>query len=139
MDAVLHASSSVESMNHANKAARERTAVDAVNAVILLLQLETKQYCQNTDSAWTRTETLTPHGRSLCKDTFGKMDDHQLYDITITDGGDRWSCRVVRTNTNKRKCWFTNIPVIGSLFGGFTCGMPITSGLITLPPYGSGC
>lgn len=34
------ASSGVESMNRANKAARERTAVDMVNAVMLLLELE---------------------------------------------------------------------------------------------------
>ena len=32
------ASSSVESRNHANQAVRERTAVDPVNAIILLLQ-----------------------------------------------------------------------------------------------------
>ena len=116
-------------MNHAIEAARERTAVDVVNAVILLLQLETKRYCQNRDSAWTWTETLTPHGKSLCKDTFKKVDDYRLYDITITDGGDRWSCRVVRTNTNERKCWFMKTPVMGSLFGGCTCGAPITGGL----------
>jgi len=100
-------------MNHAIKAARERTAVDVVNAVILLLQLETKQYCQNTDSAWTWTETLTPHGKSLCKDTFQKVDDYWLYDISITDGGDHWSRRVVKTNTNKRNCWFMKTPVMG--------------------------
>jgi hypothetical protein len=35
--------SSAESMNQANKAARARTAVDVVNAVILLLQLESKR------------------------------------------------------------------------------------------------
>lgn len=34
------ASSGVESMNKANKPARDRAAVDVVNAIILLLQME---------------------------------------------------------------------------------------------------
>ena len=40
------ASSSVESMNHANKEVRARTTVDVVIASILLLQLECKQFKQ---------------------------------------------------------------------------------------------
>jgi len=34
------ASSGVEAMNHANKLVREKTAVDPLNAAIILLQLE---------------------------------------------------------------------------------------------------
>ena len=112
------ASLSVESMNHANKAVKARTAVDVVNASILLLQLESKQFKQHTESAWNWTQQLTPHGQSLRDSTFAKVSDYCLYTITITDVPDRWNCRVVRTNINERRCWFMKIPVMGSLFGG---------------------
>ena len=89
-------------MNQANKVARSKAAVAVVNAVILLLKLESKQYKQHSESAWKCTEALTPHGENLCSETFAKVDDFCLYDITITYGGNCWNCKAVRTNTNKR-------------------------------------
>ena len=46
------ASSAVESMNQANKAARDRTAVDVVCATKLLLSLSSKSYHKKKDMAW---------------------------------------------------------------------------------------
>ena len=40
-------SSTAESMNAANKLVRDRTAVDPINALILLLKLEAKRYTDN--------------------------------------------------------------------------------------------
>ena len=121
------ASSSVESMNQANKEVRARTAVDVVNASILLLQLECKRFKQHQESAWKRNEYLTPHGNKLRDITFQKVPDYRLYEITVQDGEDRWTCRVVRQH--ERRCWFMKVPVMGSLFGGCTCGGPLTAGV----------
>ena len=65
----------------------------------------------------------------MCKETFEKVNDFCSYDIEITDGADRLNCRVFRTNMNKRRCWFLKIPVMGSFFGGCTCGAPLTDGI----------
>ncbi len=59
-------SSTVESMNAANKLVRDWTAVDPINALILLLKLEAKRYADNKEQAWEWTEVLTPHGQKLC-------------------------------------------------------------------------
>jgi hypothetical protein len=44
-------SSTAESMNAANKWVRDRTAVDPINALILLLKLEAKRYADNKEQA----------------------------------------------------------------------------------------
>ena len=90
------ASSSVKSMKHANKEVRARTAVDVVNATILLLQLECKQFKQHQESAWKWNEYLTPHGKKLRDSIFKNVTNYRLYDITVNDSGERWNCRVVR-------------------------------------------
>ena len=102
--------------------------MDVVNSVILLLQLESKRFKQHTESAWNWTQKLTPHWKSLRESSFAKV-DYRLYTITITDAPDRWNCRVVRTNMNERRCWFTKSLVMGSLFGGCSCGVPLTGGI----------
>jgi hypothetical protein len=42
----------VESMNRANKAARDRTAVDVVCATKLLLSMSAKRYHEKKEMAW---------------------------------------------------------------------------------------
>jgi hypothetical protein len=59
------ASSAVESMNRANKAARDRTAVDAVCATKLLLFLSSKRYQEKKEMAWKWQGHLTPYGEAL--------------------------------------------------------------------------
>ena len=46
------ASSGMESMNRANKVARDRTAVDFVSATKLLLSLSAKRYHEKKEMAW---------------------------------------------------------------------------------------
>ncbi len=54
------ASLAVESMNRANKAARDRTAVDVVCATKLLLSLSAKRYHEKKEMAWKWQGHLTP-------------------------------------------------------------------------------
>jgi hypothetical protein len=55
---------SVESMNRANKAAKDRTAVDVVQSMKLLIDLETSRFNEKKEIAWNWTEELTPHASS---------------------------------------------------------------------------
>jgi hypothetical protein len=58
-------SSTAESMTSANKSVRDRTAIDPINTLILLLKLEAKRYADNKEKAWEWTEVLTPPGQKL--------------------------------------------------------------------------
>jgi hypothetical protein len=64
------ASSAVESMNRANKAGGDRTAVDVVCATKLLLSLSSKRYHEKKKMAWKWQGHLTPHGETLCDAAF---------------------------------------------------------------------
>jgi hypothetical protein len=59
------ASLAVESMNQANKAARDRTAVDVVCATELLLSLSSKRYHEKKEMSWKWQGHLTPYGEML--------------------------------------------------------------------------
>jgi hypothetical protein len=49
-------------MNAANKDIRDRTAVDAVNATILLLELECNRFAKHKLEAWSCDHFLSPRG-----------------------------------------------------------------------------
>ncbi len=59
------ASLAVESTNRANKAARDRPAVDVVCATKLLLSLASKRYHEKKEMAWNWQGHLTPYGETL--------------------------------------------------------------------------
>jgi hypothetical protein len=58
-------SSDVESMDRANKAARDRTAVDVVCATKLLLSLSAKRYQEKKEMAWKWQGHLTPYSETF--------------------------------------------------------------------------
>jgi hypothetical protein len=85
------ASSSVESMNHANQAVRELTTVDPINAIILLLQLEGRRY----GKAWDWSEELTQYGKQLMTTAFADVNLREC-EFMINPEGNRYSCVVNR-------------------------------------------
>ena len=126
--------STAESMNNVNMAVRDRTAVDPVNAAVLLLQLETKRYNENKAKAWNWNEILTPHGKKLSKEAFNPVNHHE-YEIHINDNahGNEWSCCVSRLAIEKEyqqyQCYFRTAEEEGLVFGGCLCGLPKTHGI----------
>jgi len=79
-------SASVESMNAANQAVRQRTSVDLVNATILLLQLEKRRYDEQKEKAWSNDNGhLTPKGRSLSNECALSVMNHRDYTITRSE------------------------------------------------------
>jgi hypothetical protein len=128
------ASSGVESMNRANKPlVREKTAVDPLNAAILLLQLEGGRFNKWKQIAWATDMPLTPKGMDLMKDAFNdvnireyklnmqqNMSSHTTYKILVSK------------NTNGAREFLVALPKValkGSHFGSCTCGKPAKEGV----------
>ena len=63
-------SAAVESMNAANKEIHQRTAVDLLNASILLIRLECNRFNKMKELAWRSDNKLTPRGEEECNETF---------------------------------------------------------------------
>ena len=123
-------SSSVESMNRANSSIRDRTAVDPINSLILLLDLEGKRYNAHCDNAWSCTDILTPYGKKLLVGAFDQV-NFRDFEIAVTQQGDMWCCHINRiVSTNLYTC---HIPMVaddyGSHFGTCTCGVPKVDGI----------
>ena len=124
------ASLAVESMNQANKAARDRTVVDVVGATKLLLSLSAKRYHEKKEMAWKWQGHLTPCDETL-QDTAFKKISFRHYSINITEEETMWDCRVTRNGQGhtKKNCFFLKEPNGGSTFGGFFYGGPYTDGI----------
>jgi hypothetical protein len=124
------ASSAVESMNQANKAACARMAVDIVSSTRLLLKLSASRYQEKKEEAWTWEEALTPYGTKL-RDAAYETINFQHYRINIDNLDDRYECSVktVGKGLKERTCYFMKKLIMGSLFGGCSCGIPFTDGI----------
>lgn len=68
------ASSTVESMNQVNKPAWDRTAVDVMLSMKLVVDLETRQFNASKGMAHSWTETWTPHDNKLQCEILGNID-----------------------------------------------------------------
>jgi hypothetical protein len=89
------ASSAVESMNRANKAARDRTAVNVVCATKHLLFMSSKRYHEKIEMTWKWQGQLTPYGETLRDAAFENI-NFRHYNINITEGESTWECRVTK-------------------------------------------
>ena len=79
-------SGTVEAMNKANKEMRARTAVDLLNACILLIKLECGWFNKMKQDAWGGTSILTPHTNLSAS--------HFIFNTCEHD--DHWQVRVLR-------------------------------------------
>lgn len=118
----LEASSGVRSMNNANKAVRNHSAVDPVNSIILLLNLEAKQYAKQHKAVRALdTSTLTPKGEELFHMAFEEIvcqqytlalaenEEHHVTTVMHREGGQYY---IVKSLKEARD---------GSVFGLCTC------------------
>jgi hypothetical protein len=123
------ASSGVESMNRANSIARERTAVDVLNAVILLIKLEGSRYDFYQHKAWSREEYLTNRGMDLMEEAFRDVSVRD-YRISITECNTFH--RITVSHMTSANEYIVTIPMqerMGSRYGRCTCGKPNTDGI----------
>ncbi len=112
-------------MNRATKLVREKTAVDPLNAAILLLQLEGDCFNKWKLIAWATDMPLTPKGMDLMKEAFNDVMmwqnmSSQMYNILVSK------------YTNGAREFLVTLPKVafkGSLFGTCTCGVPAKEGV----------
>jgi hypothetical protein len=119
-------SAAVESMNAANREMRAKTAVDPLNACILLIRMECKRFVKQRQLAWALDNELTCRGRVEYDAVFTNISS---FDFTITVSEDLYAyqCTVRRNvNTTSRVGGTVTIPkepLRGSYFGTCTCGV----------------
>jgi len=121
-------SGTAESMNMANKEMRARTAVDLLNACILLIKLEVNRFYKMKKEVWGGTSILTPRGKEEYESTFTNLHPRH-FSFRLKDDDDTWEVRVKRINVPGKREETVTIPkepVNGSYFGKCTCGAPQT-------------
>jgi len=116
-------------MNRANAVARQRTAVDVLNAMILVIKLEGSRFEFYKQKAWSCEEKLTNRGMELMEESFKDV-NHREYQLNITNCDTFHRITVSRmTSTNE---YTVIIPVDefkGTRFGSCTCGKPKTDAI----------
>ncbi len=125
------ASSAVESMNAANKEMRACTAVDALNATLLLIRLECNRFQRMKQEAWGDDSGLTLHGKDEYDSTYTDLFSHH-YTYNVTDVETHWQLRVQRYNVDRAEPQYVRFPkeaVNGSFFGTCTCGADKTNAI----------
>ena len=129
------ASSGVESMNRANDNVRARTAVDMVNAALILLKKEGIRYERaqsdaHKKSKWSDSH-LTPKGMTIMEEIFAKCDP-SIYRVQMTDFPD-YNQFVVSKKSAAMRQYIVKIPKVGmdhgSRFGSCSCGFPMKEGI----------
>ena len=125
------ASSGVESMNRANKQlVRMKTAVDILNASLLLLKLEGDRFNAGKEKAWNWDQPLTPKGMDIMRDVF---DSVRLIEFRLSMQEDETHhIGLVRKNLVTATEYEVRIPKVaymGSYFGTCTCGIPARDGV----------
>jgi hypothetical protein len=72
-------SSGVEAINHANDSIQRQTAINILNAALVLIKKESEQFEWSKSNAWkkevwSKEKPLTPRGMTVIKDIFEKCD-----------------------------------------------------------------
>jgi hypothetical protein len=124
------ASSGVEAMNRANEDIHHRTAVDILNATLILLKKESTRYDKQHNLAWKHTQKLNPKGMELMEEAFQNV-NIQDFKVYLTENDNQYTSIVSKKSTSERK-YSKIIPksdTLGSRFGKCTCGFPKKEGI----------
>jgi len=130
------ASSGVESMNRANEDIQKRTAVDLLNAAIILIKKEGVRFKRGQSDAHKllrfTNSILTPRGIALMEEIFEKCES-SIYRLQMTEHAD-FHKFVVSKNSAATREYFVLLPkkvgaVHGSRFGTCSCGFPKKEGI----------
>ena len=118
-------SSGGESMNNANHAVRHATAVDCINATILLLKLESERFTKQQTAAWTHDGYFTPRGQKMFDEIAATSTAD--YRVSIENDEDFHIGKVKLPINNKSPERTVKIPKVNVnnlLFGTCSCGVP---------------
>ncbi len=123
-------SSGVEAMNRAIEDIRQKTAVDILNATLVLLKKESIRYDKQQNLAWNHAHVLTPKGMELMEDAFNNV-NVQDFKVHLIENKNEHTAIVSKKSTSHRE-YSVNLPksvTLGSRFGKCTCGFPKKKGI----------
>jgi len=116
----------VESMNAANREMRAKTAVDPLNACILLIRMECKRFISQRRLAWAMATELTSRGKVEYDEVFSNISSFD-FTINVSEGLLDCTCLVRRHVNSKSRVGGTvtipKKPIRGSYFGKCMCGL----------------
>ena len=126
----LSASSGIESMNRANMEARKATAVDMLNATMLLIRMESKRFEQFKHQTHKTLTPLTPRGVDLMQEAFKGVESID-YSYVLANMEAYYQCNISKIVENAfvYKVTIPKTPTHGSHFGTCTCGVPKRDGI----------
>jgi hypothetical protein len=124
------ASSGVESVNRANEDIHQKTAVNILNTMLILLKKESTWYDKQKSLAWSHEHVLTPKRMELMKEAFNNV-NVQHFKVHLTENKNEHTAIVSKKSTSHRE-YSLNLPksnTLGSRFGKRTCGFPKKEGI----------
>jgi hypothetical protein len=124
------ASSGVEAINRANEEICQKTAVDILNATLILLKKESTRYNKQQNLAWNHAHVLTPKGMELMKEAFNNV-NVQDFKVHLTENKNEHTAIVSKKSTSHRE-YSVKLPksaTLGSRFGTCTSGFPKKEGI----------
>lgn len=83
--------------------------------------METGRFNDNKEKAHSWADFLTPYGIKLRDEIFASVQFLQ-YHIVVGDYDNEWVCKVKYQRKQMQRTHFVKNPVMGSYFGGCTCG-----------------
>ncbi len=108
-------------MNRANDTICQRTTVDILITVLILLKKESNRYEKEQDQAWNHSQQLTPKVMDLMEEAFKKVGT-AMFEIHVTEVEDHHAVLVSNKTAHKRK-YTVIIPkadIMGSRFESCT-------------------
>ena len=106
---------------------RQKTAVDALNAMLVLLKGDSDRFEKYKKQAWERTQLLTPCGMIEMEEAYKDMNqrEYRLDVIKVENGHVE---KVSKTNANAKQfvMFIPKEETLGSRFESCTCGVPVT-------------
>ncbi len=124
------ASSGAKSMNNANDLARQKAAVDILNAAIKIIQLEGEQFAWWKEQVWNRDQLLTERGMAIMEEAFKDIIVRN-YALKVVKTGS-YTEETVTRNAMNSKNYTVRLPKeerLGSRFGSCTCGKLAKDGI----------
>jgi hypothetical protein len=118
------AASGVESMNREIMNVRKKTAVDALNALLVLLKGDSDRFEKY------KKQASTPRGMIEMEEVIKDVNQRE-YRLDVTKVENGHVAKVSKTNANAKQ-FVVFIPkeeTLGSRFGSCTCGVPATEGI----------
>jgi hypothetical protein len=112
-------------MNKANHAVRHATAVDCINATILLLKLESNRFAKQQTAAWNHDGYFTPRGQQFLVELAGANTNE--YRVSIEDDFNFHIAKVKMSINNKspeRTVKIAKDSINNLSFGTCSCGVP---------------